>query len=308
MTTSTRPQARHRSAASAPAITALTASVATGARRYRQRSAVIAASSGLVVTMGLPAAAVAAPQADEAGPSTAALPAAPAPVESATTVIDVAPTAQVDLAMGQTASVDSSEAERREAAAAAAAAARAEVDRVAAQAAQAARASATSTALASRAAAPQVSRSTDRGTGGAVATAAVVATPGAAAPVAAAPAAAPSASGGGAIAIGQRYTGVPYVYGGTTPSGFDCSGFVQYVYRQMGISLPRTAAAQASAGRRVSASEARPGDIVSFTGGGGVYHNGLYVGNGQMLDAPRTGKSVGVRSIWSTSVTFTRVG
>ena len=301
MTTSTRPLARHRSAASNPTMTALTASVATGARRYRRRSAVIAASSGLVVTMGLPAVAVAAPHADEAEAATASLPAVP--VETTTAVIAVDPGAEVDLALGETASVDSSEAERREAeaAAAAAAAARAEAERAAAE--QAARVSATSTALASRAASPRASRSTDRSGGGTTATAAVAAAP-AAAPVAVAP----SGSGGGAIAIGQRYTGTPYVWGGTTPSGFDCSGFVQYVYRQMGISLPRTAAAQQGAGRRVSASEARPGDIVSFTGGGGVYHNGLYVGNGQMLDSPRTGKSVGIRSIWSTSVTFTRVG
>ena len=282
-------------------MTALTASVATGARRYRRRSAVIAASSGLVVTMGLPAAAVAAPQADEAEAATASVPAVPAaPVETTTAVIDVAPDAEVQLSMGETASVDSTEAERREAAAAAAAAAaaRAEADRVAAD--QAARAAATSTALASRTAAPQVSRSTDRSAGGAVAATAAVAT---------APSAAPAASSaGGAVAIAQRYTGTPYVLGGSSPSGFDCSGLVQYVYRQMGISLPRVASAQASSGRRVSAGEARPGDLVSFTGSGGVYHIGIYAGNGMMVDAPRPGKSVALRSIWSSSVFFTRVG
>lgn len=294
MTTSTRALARHRSAAASPAMTALSTSVATGARRYRRRSAVIAASSGLVVTMGLPAAAVAAP-ADEVETPTASTLAVPVvPVETTTAVVAVDPGAQVDLAMGEVASVDSAQAEAREAEAAAAAA-QAEVERAAVQ--QAARASATSTALASRAAAPQVSRSVDRSVSGAVA-----------ATAASAPAAAPSVSGGGAIGIAQRYIGTPYLWGGTTPSGFDCSGLIQYVYREMGVSLPRTADQQQNAGRRVSASEARAGDIVSFTGSGGVYHNGLYVGNGQMLDAPRAGKSVAIRSIWSSSVTFTRVG
>ena len=302
MTTSTRPLARHRSAASNPTMTALTASVATGARRYRRRSAVIAASSGLVVTMGLPAAAVAAPHTDEAEGATASVPAVPAaPVESTTAVIDVAPTAEVDLAMGETASVDSAEAERREAAAAAAAA-RAEADRVAAR--QAARASAAAAAVASRTTAPQVSRSAARSSSGA---SAARSTAGATAAAVVAPPAAAS-SAGGAVAIAQRYTGTPYVFGGSGPSGFDCSGLVQYVYRQMGVSLPRTASAQAASGRRVSAGEARPGDLVSFTGSGGVYHIGIYAGNGMMVDSPRPGKSVALRSIWSSSVSFTRVG
>ena len=111
-----------------------------------------------------------------------------------------------------------------------------------------------------------------------------------------------------AIEVGSRYIGTPYRFGGTTPSGFDCSGFIQYVYAQLGVDLPRTASAQYGAGTKVSAAEAKPGDIVSFLGSGGVYHNGIYAGNGRMLDSPRSGKSIAVRDIWSSDVAFTRVG
>lgn len=107
-----------------------------------------------------------------------------------------------------------------------------------------------------------------------------------------------SASGGSIVAIAARYVGTPYVYGGTSPDGFDCSGFTQYVYRQAGISIPRTSGAQGSGGRRVSASEARPGDLV-WSGNG---HIGIYAGGDQMYDAPRTGKSVAKRTIWYTPI------
>lgn len=120
-------------------------------------------------------------------------------------------------------------------------------------------------------------------------------------------ASAPQAAGGSVMAIAARYVGTPYRYGGTTPSGFDCSGFVQYVYAQVGISLPRTANEQINAGRRVSRSEARPGDIVSFVKGGRVYHNGLYAGGNMLYDSPRTGKSLSKREIWTSNVVFTRV-
>lgn len=109
-----------------------------------------------------------------------------------------------------------------------------------------------------------------------------------------APVAAPSASG--IVGIAQSLFGVPYVYGGTTPSGFDCSGFTSYVYRQAGISIPRTASAQQAAATPVSSPS--PGDLVFF--GSPAYHVGIYVGPGRMIDAQRPGTTVGNHSIWTT--------
>ena len=111
---------------------------------------------------------------------------------------------------------------------------------------------------------------------------------------AAAPAPAPSASG--IVGIAQSLFGVPYVYGGTTPSGFDCSGFTSYVYRHAGISIPRTASAQQSAATPVSSPS--PGDLVFF--GSPAYHVGIYVSPGRMIDAQRPGTTVGNHSIWTT--------
>jgi cell wall-associated NlpC family hydrolase len=112
--------------------------------------------------------------------------------------------------------------------------------------------------------------------------------------------AAPSEVGGSIVAIASRYVGVMYRYGGTTPAGFDCSGYTQYVYAQAGISIPRTSSAQAAGGRRVSAAEARPGDLVWTEG-----HIGIYAGGNMMYDSPRTGKAVAKREIWYTP-TFIR--
>ncbi|MEW1954684.1 C40 family peptidase [Terrabacter sp. NPDC080008] len=109
-----------------------------------------------------------------------------------------------------------------------------------------------------------------------------------------APAPAPSASG--IVGIAQSLFGIPYVYGGTTPSGFDCSGFTSYVYRQAGISIPRTASAQQAAATRVSSPS--PGDLVFF--GSPAYHVGIYVSPGRMIDAQRPGTTTGNHSIWTT--------
>ncbi|NLT56784.1 MAG: C40 family peptidase [Actinomycetales bacterium] len=109
------------------------------------------------------------------------------------------------------------------------------------------------------------------------------------------------------LAVAARYVGIPYVYGGTSPSGFDCSGYVRYVFAQLGYSLPRTANQQLNATRRISRSEARPGDIVFFISGGRAYHDGIYAGNGMMYDSPRPGKSIQRRAIWSSNVVFGRV-
>jgi len=89
----------------------------------------------------------------------------------------------------------------------------------------------------------------------------------------------------GLIRTAYRFVGTPYVWGGASPSGFDCSGYVWYVYRQMGISIPRTADVQFAAGRPI-AGDPSPGDLVFFqTYDYGASHVGLYLGNGQFLNA-----------------------
>lgn len=105
--------------------------------------------------------------------------------------------------------------------------------------------------------------------------------------------------GDNVIATAMQYIGTPYVYGGSTPSGFDCSGFVSYVYRKLGISLNRTAAGQMNNGYRVSLNELQRGDLVFFGSGGYIDHVGIYVGNGNMIHAPYSGRSVCVESIHS---------
>jgi cell wall-associated NlpC family hydrolase len=102
----------------------------------------------------------------------------------------------------------------------------------------------------------------------------------------------PAAPGGGhpeAATIATHYLGVPYVWGGASPSGFDCSGLVMYVYAQLGISLPHYTVAQWNATIPISPSQMEPGDLVFFNGLG---HVGIYIGGGQFIDAPHTGSVV----------------
>ena len=95
------------------------------------------------------------------------------------------------------------------------------------------------------------------------------------------------------IETGRKYMGVPYVFGGTTPSGFDCSGFVQYVFKQNGIIIPRLADEQYKLGKSVKTSELIPGDLVFFsTYEKGASHCGIYIGDGRFL---HTSSSRGVR-------------
>jgi cell wall-associated NlpC family hydrolase len=110
------------------------------------------------------------------------------------------------------------------------------------------------------------------------------------------------------ISIAMRYRGIAYVYGGTTPRGFDCSGFVQYVFKQVGLSLPRTADAQMRATRSIKAADARAGDLVFFVSSSGqATHVGIVTAKGMMIDSPRTGKSISVRAIYSSKVVYRRV-
>jgi peptidoglycan DL-endopeptidase CwlO len=111
-----------------------------------------------------------------------------------------------------------------------------------------------------------------------------------------------SANGSAVIEIAARYVGVPYVYGGTTPSGFDCSGFTSYVFAQLGITLPRTSSAQRNAGTVVSRADAQPGDLVWHPG-----HIGIYAGGDQLIDAPQPGGSVQFRSIYFSNPVFIRI-
>lgn len=108
---------------------------------------------------------------------------------------------------------------------------------------------------------------------------------------------------GGVLDIAASLAGTPYRYGGTSPeTGFDCSGFTQYVFRQVGISLPRTAEQQRQFVTPVS--NPQPGDLVFF--GSPAGHMGIYAGNGKMWDSPRTGEVVQLRDIWSSNVTYGR--
>lgn len=91
------------------------------------------------------------------------------------------------------------------------------------------------------------------------------------------------------VAYASNFMGTPYKWGGTTPAGFDCSGFTQYVYRHFGVYLGRTTYDQIKNGRAVSREELQPGDLVFYGRGGSPTHMGIYVGNGMYIHSPRTG-------------------
>jgi cell wall-associated NlpC family hydrolase len=111
----------------------------------------------------------------------------------------------------------------------------------------------------------------------------------------------PPAQYGGVVGIAMQYLGIPYRWGGSSPStGFDCSGFVMYVYSKVGVSLPHNAAMQYGYGSPVSYANLAPGDLVFFNGLG---HNGIYIGGGQFIHSPHTGDVVKISSMsgWYSS-------
>jgi cell wall-associated NlpC family hydrolase len=116
----------------------------------------------------------------------------------------------------------------------------------------------------------------------------------------------PAARYGGVVGIALQYLGVPYVWGGSSPStGFDCSGFIMYVFAQVGVSLPHHAASQYELGTPVPRDALAPGDLVFFDGLG---HAGIYIGGGQFVHAPHTGDVVKISSLYDSWYASTYVG
>lgn len=108
---------------------------------------------------------------------------------------------------------------------------------------------------------------------------------------------------GAVFDVASQYQGVPYVFGGATPAGFDCSGLIMYVYAQFGISLPHSSVGQGAAGTTIAIEDAVPGDLVIMDG-----HDGIYAGNGNILHAPYTGQNVRIQPIWTSDYKIVRIG
>jgi len=102
------------------------------------------------------------------------------------------------------------------------------------------------------------------------------------------------------VRVAAKYKGTPYRWGGTSPSGFDCSGYVKYVVKKsVKKTLPRVAGDQMKKGKKVAKGKKRKGDLIGFYSGSTVYHIGIYAGGGKIWHAPRPGKSVEKVKIWT---------
>jgi peptidoglycan DL-endopeptidase CwlO len=115
------------------------------------------------------------------------------------------------------------------------------------------------------------------------------------APPTSAPPSPPPQTHSSVVAIALRYLGVPYRWGGASPSGFDCSGFVMYVFAKVGVYLPHSSYMQFQLGRYVPRSALQPGDVVFFNG---ASHEGIYIGGGRFIHAPHTGDVVKISSLY----------
>ena len=284
---------RHRAAGRYNPVSELGQIVSQAGTPLAKGSAVIAASGGLIAAIAIPAqAADSTAEVDAAPVQTASAPAAPAAAvtapatttsskatDSAFGKIEVEPVAKPT---GPTPAQLRARAEREQARQEAAAERQREQEQEQEQAAREEQAS-------ERTESTSPSRSQERQ---------------APAPAKSEPApAATSSANSDVISIAKQYIGVPYVYGGSTPSGFDCSGFTQYVFAKAGKSLPRVTTAQQAAATPVS--NPQPGDLVFF--GSPSWHVGIYVGDGMMIDAPRTGKSISIRPLFDGVSGYGRV-
>ncbi|URZ08030.1 C40 family peptidase [Clostridium felsineum] len=110
-----------------------------------------------------------------------------------------------------------------------------------------------------------------------------------------------SSQGEDLVAYAETFIGVPYVWGGSSPSGFDCSGFVEYCYSHFGVCLPRITYDQVYMGTTVT-DDLKPGDLLFFGPASSPYHVAIYAGNGQMVEAPHTGANVRLTPIRSYSI------
>ena len=275
-----------------------------------RRGLVVAASSGLALTMITSAANAAGGNTQSLERSAGALGIGPAtakaealitqntPIEVDADVVadaDTPATSEVateapgpseeELAAQAAAERDAEQAQAEQAAAEQAAAEQAQAEQAAAEQAAAEQAQAEQAAAEQAQAAPAVSTEDEAAESTAVPASSAV----------------PQGVGSDAVAIGSNYLGTPYAWGGGAPGGFDCSGFVSYVYAQMGISLPHQSGDILNSGTVISASEARPGDILWWPG-----HVGIYAGDGQVLHST-PGPGVSITNIWG-SPTYLRVG
>lgn len=115
------------------------------------------------------------------------------------------------------------------------------------------------------------------------------------------------------VKYAKKFLGVNYVWGGTSPSGFDCSGFTQYVARKFGVNLPRISADQARSGKRVDLGSLKAGDLVAWDNSSrnnGADHIAFYIGNGYIIEAPKPGAQVRIRKLgkgegaWGVSINY----